>query len=1601
MPVGDSITDGSSFDSPDGSGGYRGTLYTLLGNAGYNVDYVGSTTINSELLVEKEHDGHSGWRIDQIDSGIAGWLGTIEDPDVVLIHIGTNDFGQGLDTANAINRLDALVLKIATLRPYAHIVVTNLMERNEPQNAQIQAQFNPYVQAMVNAHVTAGRRVSFLDMRAAVPIADMPDQLHPNQTGYDKMAAAWLPAIQAVISPQGDSQPPFLARATGDLDHTHVKVRFSKPVADSAADPAKFSISGGVTVSAAQLDAAKRVVTLTTSAQAVGTGYTITVNGVQDRLTPTPNTIASNSTVNFTGAILRGYTNNVPESKDYSLVYSLDLPNDANYLSAAPVYSVDTHSATGSFDRIAYYMELQAPNGDLQYAWVSMDPFTSNAGQIGVPTAATGAIFQQALANMNVVSNVAGVSTGTGIAGQIEFWPTNYDPPNAAGVPGASATTYDFGDSRSAGGRYGSMQIHNRAAAQTIFAFNNWGSVLPPDDAAQNIDVGIGNSSGANPDWTFAQNGSGYTIKTLQALVRRTGDIAAPVIQSARSTAGGSRIMVQFDEPVLASSVQSSQFTVSNGVGVLGVTVLGDARLVEITTTAQPPATPLTLTVSGVRDTSPNANLIAPGTQVSVTAPVLPAEITTNIGAAANGYQLVYSYDLPTTGNLNSSRSACLYDDSVATGTFSRIAYYLELQQPGQPSRYVWTSMDAFTANRAHTGFPTRASGAAFQRTVSNLQVLSNAPGVTTGSSISTGNIEFWPDDYTEGNALAIPGANGATFDFGDSRSNGGGYFGSMQVHNYGASQTVFAINHFGNDGNTLDMGMGNSGGTRPDWTFSANANAYSKRILHVLVLPGATTPTAVSTLVPEAANYQLLATVNLPTNGNLSGGAGSPGYAFDYRNEVGSFRRVAYLLELKKSSDPQTNYIWTSMDAFSNQASKVCVPNTTSAAFFQQKVTNMNVVSNVAGIVNGNAITTGNIEFWPGNYDGTNAIGIPNASVTAFDFGDGGAGTGAGYGSMQVHNHGASQVLWAINNWGTSGNTTNKLCIGIGNQPTGQPDWTFAENAPSIDQTRLLRIFVLPGDSDTTGPTITKVTPSTGFDGLAVTFSEPLADPAAVAANFAISGGVTVTGATLSADKTEILLTTSAQTPGAAYTLTVNNVRDRSAAGNAITPGTTSPFTAFTPPAALNVVAETSGYRLIYQLDIPTASPRWNLNAVPYSVDQTKFGEFGFDRVAYMMALDSNWMYTSFNRHTDSLKKIGIPTLGVSATPFQQDVVSMNVATNVTSVYPDTALRTGLTGGNIEFWGGNYDAVNDRGVANASATAFDWGDRMTSGGHGSFQVHDHTNSRVLFGMNNWGSNAGQTVDLGLGNRPTGEPDWTFAANAGSYTTRRLYVLVRPSVSEPTGPAPLILSHPTSRSVAQGGATSLVVQVAGSDPVTYQWRFQGNDLLGETRPWLDITGFSGAKAGDYVVVVKSATGVPTTSNTAVVSLQGGAEPFNAFLAQHGIANATDDGDHDGANALLEWFLGGDPDVADASILPVGEFTAPGTYKLSFRRPVALGTATWEAQSGDLDGWATAVDGANGVTIVSGAPVGGYVLVTVTFSGTSAPFFARVLVTAPQ
>jgi hypothetical protein len=117
---------------------------------------------------------------------------------------------------------------------------------------------------------------------------------------------------------------------------------------------------------------------------------------------------------------------------------------------------------------------------------------------------------------MNVVSSAGvPVTNGSGIAsGNLEFWPTNFGRETVAGIPGGSSTKFDFNDTFATVGSYGSMQLHNYGAQQTLFGFNNWNTTSGPSD------LGLGTSATAEPDWTLAANAGSYSSRKLYVLVR-------------------------------------------------------------------------------------------------------------------------------------------------------------------------------------------------------------------------------------------------------------------------------------------------------------------------------------------------------------------------------------------------------------------------------------------------------------------------------------------------------------------------------------------------------------------------------------------------------------------------------------------------------------------------------------------------------------------------------------------------------------------------------------------------------------------------------------------------------------------------------------------------------------------------------------------------------------------------------------------------------------------------------------------------------------------------------------------------------------------------
>lgn len=197
-------------------------------------------------------------------------------------------------------------------------------------------------------------------------------------------------------------------------------------------------------------------------------------------------------------------------------------------------------------------------------------------------------------------------------------------------------------------------------------------------------------------------------------------------------------------------------------------------------------------------------------------------------------YKLVYDLDLNKLGrkiNYN-------VDNTDTVGKFSRVAYYLELTDADGNTKWVYVSMDAFTDDAKKIGVPVVDSDISFQQAVENLTVLTSEKTLTSGNNL-IGNIEFWPNNYSNNNGARIPGASSKDYDFGDQpdKNKVDGY-GSMQIHLTKKKQTVFAVNSWRSGGGGADLGIGNRTEQHSDWTFARNGKQYPTKRLRVLVLP-------------------------------------------------------------------------------------------------------------------------------------------------------------------------------------------------------------------------------------------------------------------------------------------------------------------------------------------------------------------------------------------------------------------------------------------------------------------------------------------------------------------------------------------------------------------------------------------------------------------------------------------------------------------------------------------------------------------------------------------------------------------------------------------
>jgi hypothetical protein len=137
----------------------------------------------------------------------------------------------------------------------------------------------------------------------------------------------------------------------------------------------------------------------------------------------------------------------------------------------------------------------------------------------------------------------------------------------------------------------------------------------------------------------------------------------------------------------------------------------------------------------------------------------------------------------------------------------------------------------------------------------------------------------------------------------------------------------------------------------------------------------------------------------------------------------------------------------------------------------------------------------------------------------------------------------------------------------------------------------------------------------------------------------------------------------------------------------------------------------------------------------------------------------------------------------------------------------------------------------------------------------------------------------------GVANSPT-HKQWELLYRANSFSTAASLRTIIDRV-KPAGVAPQIATQPASQTATAGGNVTLSVIAQGSDPVSYQWRFNGTALAGATASTLALTNVQPAQAGEYSVVLSNSFGAVTSASAMLTIIVRPEVPpnFSAFRRQ--------------------------------------------------------------------------------------------------------------------
>ena len=217
LALGDSIT-----EARGGYASYRRYLYSMLHDAGHDhVDFIGSmrgvrTEFGPQTVFDfdQDHEGHSGLKADHILNGgaiidgqpagkLSDWLAQIAVPDIVILHVGTNDLIMWESIDSTINDIRGIIGVLRAANPDVKIILSKIIPATTDYIAAGRVEeLNQKLVTLRKNETQTGSPIYLADPFTGFDEAigaDTFDGVHPNDSGEQKMAADFFSILDPLL----------------------------------------------------------------------------------------------------------------------------------------------------------------------------------------------------------------------------------------------------------------------------------------------------------------------------------------------------------------------------------------------------------------------------------------------------------------------------------------------------------------------------------------------------------------------------------------------------------------------------------------------------------------------------------------------------------------------------------------------------------------------------------------------------------------------------------------------------------------------------------------------------------------------------------------------------------------------------------------------------------------------------------------------------------------------------------------------------------------------------------------------------------------------------------------------------------------------------------------------------------------------------------------------------------------------------------------------------------------------------------------------------------------------------------------------------------